>query len=96
MKKLVEVILIILLCVGCTPNKESVSTKEEIINNIISYDNNYDYDFLNYIYNNYGINTLENINTSYKNNTYSYNVWHVYHQLYISYNHHPIKLYHLY
>ena len=32
MKKLVEVILIILLCVGCTPNKESVSTKEEIIN----------------------------------------------------------------
>ena len=76
MKKLVEVILIILLCVGCTPNKESVSTKEEIINNIISYDNNYDYDFLNYIYNNYGINTLENINTSYKNNTYSYNVWH--------------------
>ena len=52
MKKLVEVILIILLCVGCTPNKESVSTKEEIINNIISYDNNYDYDydFLNYIY----------------------------------------------
>mgnify|MGYP000727415461 CR=1 FL=1 len=34
MKKLVEVILIILLCVGCTPNKESVSTKEEIINNI--------------------------------------------------------------
>ena len=32
--------------------------------------------FLNYIYNNYGINTLENINTSYKNNTYSYNVWH--------------------
>lgn len=76
MKKLVEVILIILLCVGCTPNKESVSTKEEIINNIISYDNNYDYDFLNYIYNNYGINTLENINTSYKDNTYSYNVWH--------------------
>lgn len=76
MKKLVEVILIILLCVGCTPNKESVSTKEEIINNIISYDNNYDYDFLNYIYNNYGINTLENINTSYKNNTYSYNMWH--------------------
>lgn len=78
MKKLVEVILIILLCVGCTHNKESVSTKEEIINNIISYDNNYDYDydFLNYIYNNYGINTLENINTSYKNNTYSYNVWH--------------------
>lgn len=76
MKKLVEVILIILLCVGCTTNKESVSTKEEKINNIISYDNNYDYKFLNYIYNNYGINTLENINTSYKNNTYSYNVWH--------------------
>ena len=24
---------------------------KEIINNIISYDNNYDYDFLNYIYN---------------------------------------------
>ena len=22
--------------------------------------------------------------------------WHVYHQLYISYDHHPIKLYHLY
>lgn len=76
MKKLVKVILIILLCVGCTPNKESVSTKEEIINSIISYDSNYDYKFLNYIYNNYGINTLENINTSYKNNTYSYNVWH--------------------
>ena len=36
MKKLVEVILIILLCVGCTPNKESVSTKEEIINKIIA------------------------------------------------------------
>ena len=76
MKKLVEVILIILLCVGCTPNKESVSTKEEIINSIISYDNNYDYDFLNYIYNNYGINTLENINTSYKNNTYINSMWH--------------------
>ena len=76
MKKLVEVILIILLCVGCTTNKENISTKEEIINSIISYDSNYDYNFLNYIYNNYGINTLENINTSYKNNTYSYNVWH--------------------
>ena len=76
MKKLLEVILIILLCVGCTTNKENISTKEEIINSIISYDSNYDYNFLNYIYNNYGINTLENINTSYKNNTYSYNVWH--------------------
>ena len=65
--------------ISCSPAPQKggfLNNKEEIINNIISYDNNYDYDFLNYIYNNYGINTLENINTSYKDNTYSYNVWH--------------------
>lgn len=76
MKRLVEYILIILLCVGCSSNKDNINTKDNLIASIISYDNNYDYNFLDYIYNNYGIDVLSDIDTSYKNNTYSYNIWH--------------------
>lgn len=76
MKRLVEYILIILLCVGCSSNKENINTKDNLIASIISYDNNYDYNFLDYIYSNYGIDVLSDIDTSYKNNTYSYNIWH--------------------
>ena len=59
-------ILIILLCIGCTKNKEipKKESKEDIINSIISYDNNYEYDFLNYIYNNYGEEVINKINNS--------------------------------
>ena len=71
-------ILIILLCIGCTKNKEipKKESKEDIINSIISYDNNYEYDFLNYIYNNYGEEVINKINNSYKDNSYNNNLWH--------------------
>lgn len=76
MKRLVEYILIILLCVSCSHSKDNINTKDNLIASIISYDNNYDYNFLDYIYNNYGIDVLSDINTSYKDNTYSYSIWH--------------------
>lgn len=62
-----------MLCVSCTTKENE---KEKIINSIISYDNNYNYDFLNYIYNNYGEEVLTRINIAYKEETYTYNIWH--------------------
>lgn len=50
--------------------------KKELINSIMSYDNSYSYDFLDYIYNEYGYKIITSINDEYVNNTYDYNKWH--------------------
>ena len=67
-------LIIILLLSGCTSHNTEENNK--IIDNIISYDNNYSYDFLNYISNNYGMSVIKEIKDSYASNNYDDKLWH--------------------
>lgn len=61
-----------------TPEKEIKRTKEEIIDSILSYEleNNIDNNFLNWINEEYGIKTLENLETILIEDKYTSNIWH--------------------
>lgn len=75
MKKISFIFLIIILLLsGCTSHNTEENNK--IIDNIISYDNNYSYDFLNYISNNYGMSVIKEIKDSYASNNYDDKLWH--------------------
>lgn len=67
-------LIIILLLSGCASHNTEENNK--IIDNIISYDNNYSYDFLNYISNNYGMSVIKEIKDSYASNNYDDKLWH--------------------
>ena len=64
--------------VNSQQQKEPTRTTEEIINNILTYEleEGIDKTFLTWINNNYGINTLEELETSLKKTTYNSNIWH--------------------
>lgn len=75
MKKISFIFLIIILLLsGCASHNTEENNK--IIDNIISYDNNYSYDFLNYISNNYGMSVIKEIKDSYASNNYDDKLWH--------------------
>ena len=86
MKKIVLVLFIILIVLtGCSSKNNKVllnnnqSNNENIVKPITNYDlgnNNIDFDFLIWIYNNYGLNTINNLKKSLDNNSYNLNVWH--------------------
>lgn len=79
-KKFIFILLIVfIICVSCSyenENNDLVITKEEIINNIMLYDNTLDYGFLSYIYDEYGANSLNGVAEYLKNNEYDSGVWH--------------------
>lgn len=66
-------IIVSLLCCGCSITNDN---KNDIIQNIVSYNKNLNGDFLEYVYDKYGINTLNSILDAYVNNSYTDEVWH--------------------
>lgn len=68
----------LLFCVSCSENRGNfiVSNKEDIINDIISYDDNFNYGFLSFVYDKYGEDALKLIATSFKDGSYNISMWH--------------------
>lgn len=66
-------IVVSLLCCGCSIANDN---KNDIIQNIVSYNKNLNSDFLEYVYDKYSINTLNSILDAYVNNSYTDEVWH--------------------
>lgn len=66
-------IIVSLLCCGCSITNDN---KNDIIQNIVSYNKNLNGDFLEYVYDKYGMNTLNSILDAYVNNSYTDEVWH--------------------
>ena len=75
--------IILFLCVSCTLMEEiqdnsNISTEEvksSLINTIITYDESLSTQFLEYVYSEYDIDSLEEI-VSLSNNGYNYDIWH--------------------
>lgn len=69
--------IICLLCCSCSFSKSDDNLDiNKIIQNIISYDNNFNSDFLEYINNNFGSSILIDIYDSINNNSYNDSIWH--------------------
>ena len=66
-------IVVSLLCCGCSA---AVNNKNNIIKDIVSYDNKFDNGFLDYVYDAYGMDVLNNILTAYTTDSYTEKVWH--------------------
>lgn len=66
-------IAVSLLCYGCSITKNS---KNNIIKDIVSYDNKFDNEFLNYVYDEYGMDVLNNVLAAYTNDNYTDKIWH--------------------
>lgn len=66
-------IVVSLLCCGCSITRGS---KNNIIKDIVSYNDKLDNKFLEYIYDEYGIDTLSSILTAYTNDNYTDKIWH--------------------
>ena len=76
-KKKYFLIVVLLLCSSCSfmaENEKKVNTK--IIDSIVYYNSNFDRKFLEYIYDEYGIDCLRKIDKSLINDTYDEDIWH--------------------
>lgn len=79
-------VIILFMCVSCTYNegiyehqksKEDIAkAKENVIQSIMFYDSSLDIEFMEYIYSEYGIDTLNDIALYLMSNGYDSNVWH--------------------
>lgn len=86
LKKKLIIILIIFLLTGCfsSQNKDNVKSETthssaDLINTIINYNidnDNINVDFLNWIYDQYGLELLTKVNNYLESNNYSDNIWH--------------------
>lgn len=75
--KKIILLVILLLCCSCGyESKNSSYDLDSNIKKIISYDEEYSYDFLKYIYNEYGKDALEKISNAYNEGTYDSKLWH--------------------
>ncbi len=77
--KVYLLVIIMLLCIGCSFDKnkdEEIYDDKKIIDNIISYNEELDEGFLEYIYDEYGRESLIKIEESLINGSYSNNIWH--------------------
>ncbi len=77
-KNILFILVIICFCTACGYNVDNdvVDNKEEIINEIMTYDDSLDRDFTLYIYDEYGGESLENIISYVEENGYEDRVWH--------------------
>lgn len=80
-KNVILLIVILFICTSCKYNSINIevpigSSKEEVINDVLSYDSSFDGGFLSYIYDEYGRNCLIDILSYMENNNYDKNVWH--------------------
>lgn len=75
-KKILFICLFLILLCSCSKNSKLIidNKKEELINEIISY-NHFEYDFLSYVYDNYD-GSLEKIKSYFINGNYDDSVWH--------------------
>lgn len=70
-------VLVLFLCTSCKDDiNKSFDNEKNVIDSIISNDTSFDRKFLEYIYDEYGIDKLKRINDYFKNNSYSDKVWH--------------------
>lgn len=70
-------VLVLFLCTSCKEDiNKSFDNEKNVIDSIISNDTSFDRKFLEYIYDEYGIDKLKRINDYFKNNSYSDKVWH--------------------
>lgn len=78
MKKMFYLIFILFICIGYSEKKNFgvKDEKKEIINDIISYDDTFDYDFLSYVFDNYGKEALKLISDAFKDGSYDDALWH--------------------
>ena len=85
MKKIVLVVISLFILSGCSNNSNNEElekpqiTDEQLTGMVINYDmqnENIDLDFLKWIYNEYGTNTINSLQTVLDNNSYNLNVWH--------------------
>lgn len=76
--KVYLLVIIMLLCVGCCIKNQNndLYDDKKIIDNIISYNEELDDDFLEYIYDEYGRESLIKIEDSLIKGSYSNNIWH--------------------
>ena len=74
--KLCIFVMICLLCCSCSFSKSVNIDINKIIQNIVSYDNNFNSDFLEYINDNFGSKVLIEVNDSINNNSYNDKLWH--------------------
>lgn len=76
-RKLFILVLVLFLCTSCKEDiNKSFDNEKNVIDSIISNDTSFDREFLEYIYDEYGIDKLKRINDYFKNNSYSDKVWH--------------------
>lgn len=74
---LVLIFIIVLLCSACSIEvKNSKFEDKEVIGSIMSYDNTLESSFLEFIYDEYGRNSLLEIEKSLINDTYNADIWH--------------------
>lgn len=74
---LMLIFIIVLLCSACSIEvKNSKFEDKEVIDSIMSYDNTLESSFLEFIYDEYGRNSLLEIEKSLINDTYNADIWH--------------------
>ena len=73
--KLYIFVMICLLCCSCSFSKTVNIDINKIIQNIISYDNKFNSDFLEYINDNFGSKVLIEVDDSINNNSYNDNIY---------------------
>ena len=85
MKKLVLVVISLFILSGCSNNSNNEVlekpkiTDEQLTGMVINYDmqnENIDLNFLKWVYNEYGTDTIDSLQTILDNNSYNLNVWH--------------------
>ena len=81
--KYLFLIFILILCTSCKYGHIDIGielpvvpSKEEVINELLSYDNSFDIEFLSYIYDEYGVYSLLDVISYFKNDNYDVSVWH--------------------
>ena len=80
-KIIVLLILLLFISVSCKCDDRVIdvnvgSSKEDIINDVIRYDSSFEIEFLSYVYDEYGKNTLTDILSYMRNGVYNNGVWH--------------------
>ena len=80
-KFVILIVIVLVLCTSCKYNDVNVKhdnspRREEIIDNVILYDDSLGFNFISYIYDEYGENSLTSILHYMKNDSYDKNIWH--------------------
>ena len=81
-KNILFVLVILFMCCSCSYNEisnfdvEVVNNKVQVINEVLSYDDSFEYGFIEYIYDMYGEDSINEIISYVLNNGYEESIWH--------------------